>query len=120
MEACISIRALLLALPQSIHEPPRDAIVGEKVFVAHQGRAVERTVVVQRTLQSLAVVEDGVQSGESLILTNLDIIHDGARIAIQSHGSLADELKKQRTKVARETLAGDGDGQKQKEKRATI
>lgn len=87
---------------------PRDAIVGGKAFVASRGRAVERTVVVQRTLQLLAILEDGVQPGEELILTNLDIIHDGARIEIQSHSSLADELKKQRTKVARETLAGGG------------
>lgn len=85
---------------------PRDAIVNGKVFVVQDGRAVPRAAGVKRTLRSLAVIETGVDPGETVILTNLDVIHNGARVEIQSHRKLSDELKKQRTRVARETLAG--------------
>jgi len=98
---------------------PRDAIVGGKVFAASRGRATGQTVVVERTLQSLAIIKGGVQPGDHLILTNLDIIHDGARVEIQSHSSLADELKKQRTKVAREMLVEEGKKPKEKGKKST-
>jgi len=110
---------------------PRDSIVNGRLFVATKlklvgnradranaakdgpeevwaGVAEGRQVKVKQTLQSLAVIEFGVEPGEKVILTNLDIIHDGANVRIQSSHGLSEELKKQRIQIA--TLAGGGNG----------
>lgn len=59
---------------------PREAIHGGKVFVANgEGRAESRAVTLLQTLQTLAVVE-GLGGGEQVILTNLDVIYDGATV----------------------------------------
>jgi len=88
---------------------PRDAIIGGRVFVAVGGRAEWRNVTIGQTLQSLAVISDGLASGTQVILTNLDVIHDGASLEIQSHRSLSDELKGQTTRLANSSLVGTGD-----------
>lgn len=87
---------------------PRDALSNGQVYVARNGKVQSRKITIGQTLQSLAVIEQGVKSGDRVVMTNLDVIHDGARVSIQSHRSLADELENQRTKVARQTLAGGG------------
>lgn len=51
--------------------------VKKKVWV---GIAKPRTVVVSRMLGSKAVISGGLKAGEHLILTNLDVLHDGARV----------------------------------------
>jgi RND family efflux transporter MFP subunit len=88
---------------------PRDALVNGNLFVARDGVAEARPAKVQQTLQSLAVLEGGVAPGEHVILTNLDIIHQGAQVNVQSHRKLVEELKNQRIPSARQSLAGGAD-----------
>jgi len=85
---------------------PRDAIVSGHVFVATQlkpvasdrnssqvlqGVAHSRKVTVNRTLRSLAIIGSGLQPGDRVILTNLDVIHDGATIRVLSRRKLSAE-----------------------------
>jgi multidrug resistance efflux pump len=60
---------------------PRTAFVGERIFVAHDGVARERTPAVREALPHLLLVEGGVEEGESIIVTNLDEVADGTRVA---------------------------------------
>jgi len=79
------------------HVVPRDAIIDGRVFVATklkqttitvggkqrtvwEGVAAARTITVRRSVQTLAVVSDGLKAGDHVILTNLDVIHDGAKV----------------------------------------
>jgi len=79
---------------------PRDAIQNGRIFVANNGKVKSRDVQVTRTLQTLAIVSS-LQPGEEVILTNLDIIFEDAPVTIQRTRELADELKSQRTHLAR-------------------
>lgn len=85
---------------------PRDAIVAGQVFVATpEGRAERRAVEIRRTLQSLAQVAAGVAAGEQIVLTNLDVLYNGARVHVESHQALSDVLARQRVRVVE--FAGD-------------
>ncbi|MBW3540967.1 MAG: efflux RND transporter periplasmic adaptor subunit [Planctomycetes bacterium] len=85
---------------------PRDAIVGGVVFVVDkEGLARRRTVNIGRTLQALALVESGIEPGDRVVLTNLDVLHEGARVVEQSRQSLDDVLARQRVRIVRR--AGD-------------
>lgn len=53
---------------------------GGQTIPVWTGVAEERRVVVRRTLGSLAIVDGGLKEGERLILTNLDVLHKGARL----------------------------------------
>ena len=93
---------------QNVLVVPRDAMLNGRLYVAKEDRATQRTARIHRTLQSLAIVEAGVEATEAVILTNLDIIHEGARLRVQSHRSLSDELNGRRVQAARRALAGNG------------
>ena len=92
---------------------PRDAIVNGRLFVARNGRAEQRTITTTQKLRSLALVSSGLAHGDRVILTNLDVIHDGAKINVQSHRALPDELESQPTMFVRPSLAGTGTDDKQ-------
>lgn len=80
---------------------PRDAIVEGRVFVANgDGTAEHRDVSVARTLQTLAVVSSGIEAGEQVILTNLDVLYGGARVDVQGKRGLRDEIRKSGVRVA--------------------
>ncbi len=104
---------------------PRDAVVNGRIFVAvamnkqmadEESRSQqeeillveERDVTVKRTLHSFAVISLGVQAGDQVILTNLDIIHPNAKIRIRSHRKLIDELQPRKARIVQSTLAGGG------------
>lgn len=80
---------------------PRDSIVNGFVFVTRDGVCEKRRPSVVRTLQSLALLDGGVTAGEEVVLTNLDIIHDGAKVSVQEHRNLATELANQRVNYVR-------------------
>lgn len=86
---------------------PRDCIVNGKVFLAEKGRAVHQDVSVADTIQSLAVIAEGIAPGAQVIMTNLDVLYDTAQIRIQSRRDLDQELKQRRT-FNGESLAGPG------------
>ena len=88
-------------LLENVTVVPRDAIIEERLFVANgNGTAERRKVNVARTLQTLAVVNSGVEPGDQVILTNLDVIYDGAQVEVQAKRGLRDEIRKQGVRVA--------------------
>lgn len=81
---------------------PRDAVVkGKAVFVAKDGKVERREVQLGSTLQSLVVVEQGLESGDQVLLTNLDVVSDGVSMSISDHVKLSDEIGRQRTVAVR-------------------
>lgn len=89
---------------------PRDALVGNTLYVAAGSsetsdaddvRAEPRTVRVSRRIQSLALVTDGLDVGEKVVMTNLDIIGAGTRLEIMDNHSLDDELARLRLSALR-------------------
>lgn len=80
---------------------PRDAIADNAVFVAREGKAVRVPLDLGTRLQSLIVVEQGLEPGEKVVLTNLDVLRDGVKVGISDHVTLAEELARQRTIAAR-------------------
>lgn len=84
---------------------PRDAIRDNRVFVAKNNLVELRTIKIKRTLQNLAIIESGLTAGEYVVMTNLDVIHQGANIKIRLHRGLDEELDGQRGKVARPSVA---------------
>jgi len=62
------------------------------VFVAEEGRARRRPVIVSRTLRALAVIDSGLHAGERVILTNLDTLREGTPVAVQTQVTLDQEL----------------------------
>ena len=61
----------------------------------------QRSVKIARTLHSFAVIESGLEAGERLVLTNLDVVFGGAKVRTSATRNLAEELGKQRSRSAR-------------------
>jgi multidrug resistance efflux pump len=59
---------------------PRGSIVDNAVFVASEDFARRRTVSVEQLIGELAVLSGEVDPGDDLILTNLDVLYDGAPV----------------------------------------
>jgi multidrug efflux pump subunit AcrA (membrane-fusion protein) len=59
---------------------PRDSIVQGKIFVASGDQSQSREVHVVAKLQSFAIVDSGVNPGDQVILTNLDVLNDGSAV----------------------------------------
>jgi hypothetical protein len=51
-------------------------------------------------LHNLAVI-DGVDAGERIVLTNLDVLFTGARVRLSVTRTLAQELRRQRSRSAK-------------------
>lgn len=102
---------------------PRDAITNGSVFVAtklkkqtqndeqtgkpttvYDGVADERKITVRRTFRDLAIVDLGLEQGEFVILTNLDVIYKGARVRFgkQQIHNVQNELRDPRLEPIRE------------------
>lgn len=88
---------------KGVNPIPREAINKDgRFFVVGESNLVEeRTAVVSEQLQSLAVLESGANAEEQIVLTNLDVIFEGASCSVQSHRTLTDELKQQRVQIVR-------------------
>lgn len=80
---------------------PRDTVLEGKAYIEDNGVAQQRPVKVVRTIHNLAMIESGIEPGEKLVLTNLDVMFDGARIRTSATHRLAEELARQRTQSAR-------------------
>lgn len=63
---------------------PRNVIVEGHVFVVDEDRARLREVTVSRTLRDEAVIAEGLRAGQQVIVTNLDVLYDGAPIRTKS------------------------------------
>jgi RND family efflux transporter MFP subunit len=83
---------------------PREAVVEGQVYVVDdQNIARRRPVTIGRRLQSLAIVTDGLNAGDRVILTNLDIVEEGTQLVVQDVLNVTDELQSLRTPVIRLT-----------------
>ena len=85
---------------------PRDAIIDGSVFIVAEGdsepeaadgsrqRAQRQEIIVERTVQSLAMVQDGISPGDQIVLTNLDVIDEGELLRAGVARNLDDELNR--------------------------
>jgi len=89
---------------------PREAVLNSRGFVCRDNHAQLREVVVSQTLQTLAVIREGFAAGDQIILTNLDVLYDGAPVTPQATRTLAEELQQRATRVARLVTAAAVDG----------
>jgi multidrug efflux pump subunit AcrA (membrane-fusion protein) len=61
----------------------------------YEGVVEERQVTVERALRNLAIISKGLEPGEHVAMTNLDVIYTGAKVRIETHFSLDDALEEQ-------------------------
>jgi len=80
---------------------PRDAVLHGKALVDRDGLVQARDVNITRTLQNLAVIDHGLEPGDNLVLTNLDILYDGAKVRASVTRTLSEELVSQRSQSAK-------------------
>ncbi|MCA9048336.1 MAG: efflux RND transporter periplasmic adaptor subunit [Planctomycetaceae bacterium] len=72
---------------------PRETVVNGFVFVVDDQNIVRRRHVhTGRTLQSLAVVTEGLEAGEQVVMTNLDIVEAGMEVVVQTKITARDEI----------------------------
>jgi multidrug efflux pump subunit AcrA (membrane-fusion protein) len=86
---------------------PRECVVDGSVYMVDADDIVrQRTVQLGRRLQSLVMVTDGIDSGDRLVLTNLDIVEDGTEVSVHSSTTALDEIESSQITVIR-SLASD-------------
>lgn len=61
---------------------PRRAVIGSYAYVAANGVATRRAPQILRAIGDEYIIESGVEPGEQLILTNLDLMYEGAKILV--------------------------------------
>lgn len=72
---------------------PREAMIDGTVYVVDADNlARARTLQTDRRLKSLIVVKEGLNPGDQVILTNLDIVRDATRVAPRAHATIATEI----------------------------
>lgn len=86
---------------------PRDAIVQGRVFVANGDHSHPRNVRVAAKLQSFAIIDSGIAAGDQVILTNLDVLTEGAAVKCQAARDFEGEAK-QRMQFRRSSDATSG------------
>lgn len=73
---------------------PREALVNGSVFIVDaEGIARRRKVTSGRRFQSLVQIKSGLEQGDRVILTNLDIVEDGREVEVQSKSVVRQELE---------------------------
>ena len=79
---------------------PRDGIINTgKLLIAREGRVEEREITIDGFLRSMAIVSSGVDDGEQMITTNLDVLDGGDQVRLETHRELELELKDQPTQI---------------------
>ena len=86
---------------------PGECVVDGSVYVVdEQDVARRRAIQIGRRFQSLVMVTNGLMPEDRLVLTNLDIVEDGTKVAVQSSTTAPDEIGALRNSVVR-PLASD-------------
>ena len=80
---------------------PRDAVSNGRIFVERDGKVTQQPVVVSRILNGMALITSGLAPSDRVVLTNLDVLFEGAAVTVSLERSLAEELARQRTRSAR-------------------
>lgn len=77
---------------------PREAIVDGHVYVIDTENVTHRKPVkTGRRLHSMVIIEEGLEAGDRIALTNLDILEDGRTVVVQSIRSPTDEIQSLRS-----------------------
>lgn len=72
---------------------PREALLDGTVYVVDStGIARRREVETGPRYQSLVQIESGLQAGDLVVLTNLDIVEDGRQVEVQTETDVRQEL----------------------------
>lgn len=71
---------------------PRDAILKSGVMVAADGKSRWRDLQLGDRLRTLQEVRSGLAPGEEVILTNLDVLTDGARVNVRNSRPAAEVI----------------------------
>ncbi len=75
---------------------PRESVYDNHVFVVDADQRIRRVAVEQgRKLKSLVVIVNGLEGGEQLATTNLNILDDGLEVDVQETTTLDTELANQ-------------------------
>ena len=80
---------------------PRDAVSNGRVFVERDGKVTQQPVLVSRILNGMALIASGLAPSDRVVLTNLDVLFEGAAVTVSLERSLAEELARQRTRSAK-------------------
>ncbi|MCA9084364.1 MAG: efflux RND transporter periplasmic adaptor subunit [Planctomycetaceae bacterium] len=81
---------------------PREVIQRGFVYVVDDNNtARRRRIQTGETLQSMAIVTEGLTAGDRIIMTNLDIVEAGTEVAVQSNVTAHDEVNALRSPVLR-------------------
>ena len=81
---------------------PRAAVTDNRVYVVDdENRAQPRNVRIGRRLRSLLLIEEGLNAGDRVILTNLDIVRKGTLVVPLDAAKVDDELARQRVATLR-------------------
>lgn len=68
---------------------PRDAIIRDGVFVVNGDTVEMRSIHVERFVGERAVVSGELMPGDRIVLTNLDVLYEGAAVRCRQAGDLA-------------------------------
>lgn len=72
---------------------PREAITDGAVFVVDdQNVTHRRPVKTGRRLQSMVIVTEGLNAGDRVVITNLDVVEDDQEVVVQSSIAVANEV----------------------------
>jgi multidrug resistance efflux pump len=66
---------------EQVFAVPRTAFVQGRIFIAKDGRAQARRPRIVKELPAMILCDQGIEEGEKIILTNLEQVADGSRIA---------------------------------------
>lgn len=80
---------------------PKDAVLNGKAMIDLKGSVIQRPVTIRRHLNGLALIDSGVEIGDQVILTNLDVLFEGAQVVSTTERTIEEELDRPRTKSAR-------------------
>ncbi len=79
---------------------PRDAVSNGRVFIERDGKVTQQPVLVARILNGMALITSGLAPGDRIVLTNLDVLFEGAAVNATLERTLAEELARQQTRSA--------------------
>ena len=85
---------------QQVIPVPRDSLLNGQVYVAENGKARLRTVRIREQLRALSILESGLEPGEKIIISNLDVLFDGASVSIGTERSASEELQRRRLMIS--------------------
>lgn len=75
---------------------PREAVFLDEVFIVRDNKAFKQSVVSKTKIQSFSLIQSGLEPGDQVILTNLDILKSGASVKVSDQEilTLDAELKR--------------------------